>query len=236
MIMPAAWNADRRKSQAQADFWNPTGLLRRRRHSRTDPLGPHHRLLAQRTAGLLRHRRRVQRPHRRGQPADQEDPARRARVQELSQLSAAPATALRNHLATSHPDTITRSTTTLGRVEPDIHFIHQRSAHVDAFPLVITHAPPALRPSPGRSSARLAAGASPGTTSPTGRRCRCGGHFAAFEQPELFVDDVRVGDGRTGRAALAEWFTEILRPYTTTFHLIGNHLIELVTPDSTVGS
>ena len=57
----------------------------------------------------------------------------------------------------------------------DIHFIHQRSAHVDAFPLVITHAPPASRPSPGRSSARLAAGASPATTSPTGRRCRAAG-------------------------------------------------------------
>jgi hypothetical protein len=23
--MPAAWSADRRRSQAQADFWNPTG-------------------------------------------------------------------------------------------------------------------------------------------------------------------------------------------------------------------
>jgi hypothetical protein len=25
VIMPAVWNADRRMSQAQADFWNPTG-------------------------------------------------------------------------------------------------------------------------------------------------------------------------------------------------------------------
>jgi hypothetical protein len=25
--MPAAWNADRRRSQAGADFWNPTGVV-----------------------------------------------------------------------------------------------------------------------------------------------------------------------------------------------------------------
>jgi Transposase len=41
------------------------------------------------------------------------------------QLPAAPAAALRNHLATSQPDTTTRPTTTLGRVEPDKH----KSAH-----------------------------------------------------------------------------------------------------------
>ena len=43
----------------------------------------------------------------------------------------------------------------------------------------------------------------------------------------LFVDDVRTGDGRQGRAALAEWFDPVLRPYATTFHLIGNHVIDL---------
>lgn len=43
----------------------------------------------------------------------------------------------------------------------------------------------------------------------------------------LFVDDVRTADGRVGRAALAEWFDPVLRPYTTTFHLIGNHVIDL---------
>jgi hypothetical protein len=54
---------------------------------------------------------------------------------------------------------------------------------------------------------------------------------------ELFVDDVQVGDGRTGRSALAEWFTEILRPYTVTFHLIGNHVIDLdpANPDAATG-
>jgi ketosteroid isomerase-like protein len=43
---------------------------------------------------------------------------------------------------------------------------------------------------------------------------------------ELFVDDVQTGDGRVGREALAEWFDPILRPYATTFHLIGNHVID----------
>jgi hypothetical protein len=51
----------------------------------------------------------------------------------------------------------------------------------------------------------------------------------------LFVDDVRVGDGRVGREALADWFDDILRPYTVTFHLIGNHVIDLVDPDNATG-
>ena len=42
----------------------------------------------------------------------------------------------------------------------------------------------------------------------------------------LFVPDVQTGDGRVGREALAEWFDPILRPYATTFHLIGNHIID----------
>ena len=51
----------------------------------------------------------------------------------------------------------------------------------------------------------------------------------------LFVSDVKVGDGRAGREALAEWFGEILRPYTITFHLIGNHVIELTGEDRATG-
>jgi ketosteroid isomerase-like protein len=43
----------------------------------------------------------------------------------------------------------------------------------------------------------------------------------------LFVPDVVTGDGGEGRAALAEWFDGILRPYRITFHLIGNHTIRL---------
>jgi ketosteroid isomerase-like protein len=42
----------------------------------------------------------------------------------------------------------------------------------------------------------------------------------------LFVPDVQVGDGTIGRDALARWFELILRPFTVTFHLIGNHVID----------
>src|SRR5438445_2447880 len=43
---------------------------------------------------------------------------------------------------------------------------------------------------------------------------------------DLFVEDVQVGRGQQGRDALAAWFDPILRPYRTTFHLIGNHIID----------
>lgn len=52
---------------------------------------------------------------------------------------------------------------------------------------------------------------------------------------DLFVSDVRTADGRQGRGALAEWFDGILRPYTTTFHLIGGHVIDLVDADHATG-
>ncbi|MGE5694383.1 MAG: transposase [Candidatus Sericytochromatia bacterium] len=42
----------------------------------------------------------------------------RSRISQFRQLPTAPAAVLRNHLTTSHPDTTTRPTTTLGRVEP----------------------------------------------------------------------------------------------------------------------
>jgi ketosteroid isomerase-like protein len=51
----------------------------------------------------------------------------------------------------------------------------------------------------------------------------------------LFASDVRVGDGRTGRAALAQWFDQILRPYKITFHLVGNHVIDFTGPDTATG-
>lgn len=51
----------------------------------------------------------------------------------------------------------------------------------------------------------------------------------------LFVDDVATPGGGVGRQALAEWFDPILRPYTTTFHLIGNHVIDLVDEDHATG-
>jgi hypothetical protein len=51
----------------------------------------------------------------------------------------------------------------------------------------------------------------------------------------LFVEDVGSLGGGVGRDALAEWFDTILRPYTTTFHLIGNHVIDLVDQDHATG-
>jgi hypothetical protein len=55
------------------------------------------------------------------------------------------------------------------------------------------------------------------------------------ELARLFVADVRTGDGRVGRRALADWFDTALRPFTTTFHLIGNHIIDLVDDDHATG-
>jgi hypothetical protein len=52
----------------------------------------------------------------------------------------------------------------------------------------------------------------------------------------LFVDDVPVGGAGHGRAALAEWFDQALRQFTVSFHLIGNHLIELVDADHAAGT
>jgi hypothetical protein len=52
---------------------------------------------------------------------------------------------------------------------------------------------------------------------------------------QLFVPDVRTGDGRRGRDALAEWLGGVLRPYTITFHLIGNHIIDIETTDTASG-
>ncbi len=51
----------------------------------------------------------------------------------------------------------------------------------------------------------------------------------------LFVPDVNVGDGTVGREALAAWFDPILRPYGITYHLVGNHVIDLVDEDHATG-
>ena len=51
----------------------------------------------------------------------------------------------------------------------------------------------------------------------------------------LFVDDVQVGRDLRGRDALATWFDPILRPYRTTFHLIGNHVIDFEDDDHASG-
>jgi hypothetical protein len=51
----------------------------------------------------------------------------------------------------------------------------------------------------------------------------------------LFVEDVKTSDGRAGRRALADWFAVALRSFTTTFHLIGNHIIDLTDEDHATG-
>jgi hypothetical protein len=51
----------------------------------------------------------------------------------------------------------------------------------------------------------------------------------------LFVEDVRTADGGVGRAALAESLDTALRQFTTTFHLIGNHIIDLADEDHATG-
>lgn len=48
----------------------------------------------------------------------------------------------------------------------------------------------------------------------------------------LFPQDVKVGNGAVGRAALREWFDRTMRQtFTGTAHHIGNHIIEFQTPD-----
>jgi len=83
-----------------------------------DPRRPHHLRLAGRAARLLHHRRCVQRTHRSGQPADQEDQKGRLRVPKLRQLPAAATAALRHHLARSVHNTDPRTQTTFYVVEP----------------------------------------------------------------------------------------------------------------------
>jgi ketosteroid isomerase-like protein len=51
----------------------------------------------------------------------------------------------------------------------------------------------------------------------------------------LFVDDVTTHDGGVGRQALSEWFDSILRHFTTTFHLVGNHVIDFVDDSHATG-
>src|SRR5688500_13848507 len=52
----------------------------------------------------------------------------------------------------------------------------------------------------------------------------------------LFPADVKVGDGRSGRAALRNWFDEVHRvQFTGTAHHIGGHIIEFIDPDNALG-
>lgn len=51
----------------------------------------------------------------------------------------------------------------------------------------------------------------------------------------LFVPDVRVGKGKSGRAALEEWYTEALRRPRTSVHTVGNHVIDFTDADHARG-
>lgn len=52
----------------------------------------------------------------------------------------------------------------------------------------------------------------------------------------LFPEDVKVGDGKMGRAALRDWFDETMRKqFDGTSHHIGGHIIEFDDPDHAEG-
>ncbi|MCA9509851.1 MAG: nuclear transport factor 2 family protein [Myxococcales bacterium] len=52
----------------------------------------------------------------------------------------------------------------------------------------------------------------------------------------LFPEDVRVGGGERGRAALKRWFDDTLRlQFTGTAHVTGNHIVELESRDAARG-
>ena len=52
----------------------------------------------------------------------------------------------------------------------------------------------------------------------------------------LFPDDVRVGKGASGRAALRAYMDQTLRaPFTGTSHHIGGHIIEFIDADHAQG-
>jgi hypothetical protein len=52
---------------------------------------------------------------------------------------------------------------------------------------------------------------------------------------ELFVPDVRVGAGESGRPALHRWFSEILRAPRTTVHFVANQIIDFDDADHARG-
>ena len=52
----------------------------------------------------------------------------------------------------------------------------------------------------------------------------------------LFPEDVKVGNGETGRAALRTWFDDTMRQqFDCTSHHIGGHIIEFDDPDHAQG-
>jgi hypothetical protein len=52
---------------------------------------------------------------------------------------------------------------------------------------------------------------------------------------ELFVEDVRVGKDLTGRPALREWYARSLERFGNSIHFVGNHVIDIMSPDEAKG-
>jgi SnoaL-like domain len=51
----------------------------------------------------------------------------------------------------------------------------------------------------------------------------------------LFVPDVQVGREGHGRAALKQWFTDLMRGPRTTVHFVGNHVVDFADADHATG-
>jgi hypothetical protein len=51
----------------------------------------------------------------------------------------------------------------------------------------------------------------------------------------LFVENVRVGRDKAGRAALKEWYTEVMRAFGVSVHFVGNHIIDFDDADHASG-
>lgn len=51
----------------------------------------------------------------------------------------------------------------------------------------------------------------------------------------LFTADIRANGNERGRAALRRKFDELCRKFTTSFHLIGNHVIDFIDADNAEG-
>lgn len=51
----------------------------------------------------------------------------------------------------------------------------------------------------------------------------------------LYIPEIELDDGTSGRPALASWFHTMLGQYGTTFHLLGQHLIDFTDPDHATG-
>jgi hypothetical protein len=51
----------------------------------------------------------------------------------------------------------------------------------------------------------------------------------------LFVEDVRVGRDLSGREAIKQWYGRSLARFGTTIHFVGNHVIDIDSPDTAHG-